>query len=215
MKKGLIALLALALVVSVCSAAPSNATSLQFGTAQPVYGLDATYTVSTADVKSIEVTFADGVEFADSYFEDGQLKISVASATPLDLDEPLAYAVATLTNDSKAAPELVISKLKYDGKATENLIPHQAEAKFSNNTLQVSTRISNDFIGSTYKVQAATYSADGQMLEVTTQEVTFEENEETVSASFTNSERAIAAKIFVADQNYAPVINSTEIQITK
>lgn len=214
MKKLLTTLLALCLLAGpVFGLDPAAAAPIRFGTTQRVYGIDATYAVQTAGVADVTVTFA-GTVYGESYYADGVLNIAIASATPLDLSEPLATATAVLEDDTAVAPELELTGLWFNGKrATENLLPGDVTATAAGEEVAVSVEAHSDFTDKTYTLMVAAYEDSGRFLCLRQAELLFEEKDETISVTLPVSPTADHVKVFFLTPDNLPVTPPRCVQV--
>lgn len=189
-------------------------TQIQFGTSESVYGIDALYTVQTENVKSISIRFADNIGYAQGNYINGKIRISIASADPIDLSGSLAFVTATLNDDSVVAPEIEIEKLLYNSlTATENLVPGTVSASQSGSNVSVEIKAHNDFTGNSYTLMTAAYSQQGQMKAVTYQTVTFDSKNKTFNVKLPNCSDAKTVKVFYLTSNFTPVVKAQEATI--
>ena len=207
MKRLLIALLtALLLAVPAFAAEEDPSAPLRFGTSATVYSIDAVYEVRTEGVAAVEVTFADGIDFAAANYASGRLKIAIASSDPLDLSDSVAQVTATLESGTKAAPVLELVSLKFNGvRATENLVPISVSAAASGDGVTASVSAHNDYTGNTYRVLVAAYRENGQMLAAAIVPITFDGKDVSVSVPLSGCRDAEEVRVFFVTRDFRPI----------
>lgn len=206
MKRFIIFLLTALLLTAPAFAAEADpSTPLRFGTSTTVYGIDAVYTVKTEGVASVSVTFADGIGYAVANYQEGKLKIAIASADPLNLSGSVAQVTAILENGTRVAPVLELTTLKYNGAgATENLVPISVDVSVSGNEVTVSVSAHNDFVGNSYRLLVAAYGEGQQMLAINMTEVTFHQKDASFSVKLSGCEEVKAVKAFFLAETFKP-----------
>lgn len=116
-KKLCILALVLMMLVTVASAAY---TPLKIVSDGDIYSIYAIYSIP-GNYTAIDVDFSDEVEsFAYANLVNGKLYISVASATKLDLSNPIAKITATDASGNTVAPKISAEKVTLNGEVYES-----------------------------------------------------------------------------------------------
>ena len=216
MKRRIISLVLCLLLLVPCMpvyAAGSEGTELWFSNTSPVCGITAYYDVLTEDVESISVVFdaaIAGNAYANFIKEKNQLRIVVASVTPVDLAKAVGVATATLTNTQTAAPQLKLTSLKYDGEsATSNVIPKGVSSEVASGTLTARITLHDDLQGSV-KVLVSAYSDDGKYLGMKQETLSFTSTEQTFSVAVGKYQNAATVKVMFLNDVWQPYMKALE-----
>lgn len=207
MRKICVMILVMLLLAVPCGAAQQESTPLQFGTPETIYGISAVYAVETENVDTVEVVFADSVKnYAYANYVNGELRISIASADPLDLSYEIGQISATLDNGTQTAPDLKLKSLKFNGKkATCNLIPATVTSSVKDRDLDVSVSVHNDF-PIACKVMVAAFNDTHQMLGCAIQDGDSVAQDFSVQATLFNCAEAEYLKTFYLTETFQPII---------
>lgn len=207
MRKVCIFVLVMFLLAVPCGAAQQEFTSLQFGTPETIYGISAVYAVETENVETITVVFADAVKnYAYANYVNGELRVSIASADPLDLSYEIGQITATLDNGTQTAPDLKLKSLKFNGKkATCNLIPGAVTSSVNDKDLDVFVAVHNDF-PIRCKVLIAAYNDTHQMLGCAVKEGDPVAEDFSVQTTLLGCAKSEYLKIFYLTEAFQPII---------
>ena len=189
----------------------SEATPLRFGSAEPVYSIYACYQVQTQGVEDVSVTFSDGVKnYAYANYVDGQLWVSIASATPLNLNQPMGWACAELSDGQTAAPELKLVSLRFNGQdAVNGLIVEAVQGTLNDGMLQVTVSACDDS-GASYTMIAAAYRADGKLLRTDISTVDLAQMQGPVFVELEQCAEAACVKALFFNDRWKPIASGVD-----
>ena len=180
-------------------------TELRFGNAEPTYSITAFYDVLTENVDSVSVVFAAevaGDAYANYIPADRQLRISIASADPIDLAKSLGTVSATLIGGETVAAELKLTYLKFNGvKATSNVMPIGIRGEITDGVLSAQLTLRDELKG-TVQVLVAAYAGNGQLLKLKFATVTFSSVEQTFPVELGSYTETTTLKAYFADTSW-------------
>lgn len=209
----LILCLVLSLLCMPVYAEDSTGTELCFSRANEVCGITAYYDVLTEDVDSISVVFdaaIAGNSYANYIKSKNQLRVVIASSTPVDISKAVGIATATLENTQTVAPQLKLTMLKYDGEdVTSNVMAKSVVGELNNGFLTAKITLHDDLKGAV-KVTVTAYSDNGRFLGMKQEALSFTSVEQTFSVAIGNYPDAAKVKVMFINDSWQPYLKALE-----
>ncbi len=131
----------ISILFSGIAGAQTHAVPIELEAGFEVYSVYLAYDVKTENVAGVSIEFSDAVKnYAFSNFKDGRIWIAIASATAIDLSEPIARISATLGDNKTVAPELerAVFRLNDIDISSTVIFPSSVTAEKTENGISVS-----------------------------------------------------------------------------